>query len=194
MEKKTTPAQKHKASKGKGKPSQWIMIWFFPLIAIGGLFYPYLGYLMPIMMVYLITTSYFRSRYWCGNLCPRGSFLDIVLPHVTRNRPWPRFFNKKVFRWGVFGLFMTVFLSRMLATGGNLVAIGGVFVNMCVVTSLIAIPLGLATRPRAWCAVCPMGTLQESLGKWGQARKRQKRAIALALPASDNTSDPSARS
>lgn len=118
-----------KAKKSKGKRSQWIMLGFFPLIAIGGLFYPLLGYLMPLMMAFLITNSYFHARYWCGNLCPRGAFLDIVMPHFTFNRPWPRLFNRRWFRWGVFGLFMSVFISRMIATGGDLLAIGGVFVN-----------------------------------------------------------------
>lgn len=157
------------------------MIWFFPIIAIGGLFYPYLGYLMLLMMVYLITTSYFRARYWCGNLCPRGAFLDIVMPHVSRNRPWPRLISRKWFRWAVFGLFMSVFISRMIATGGNLLAIGGVFVSMCIVTTLIAVPLGIITRPRAWCSFCPMGTLQETLGKWGQkhAKARKRKAAAV---------------
>ncbi|WAL59961.1 4Fe-4S binding protein [Thermocoleostomius sinensis] len=180
-----------KAKKSKGKRSQWIMLGFFPLIAIGGLFYPLLGYLMPLMMAFLITNSYFHARYWCGNLCPRGAFLDIVMPHFTFNRPWPRLFNRRWFRWGVFGLFMSVFISRMIATGGNLLAIGGVFVNMCVVTSLIAIPLGIATRPRAWCSFCPMGTLQESLGKLGQRHARAKRMASLHAQrpaATDSTS------
>ncbi|QKD82716.1 hypothetical protein HPC62_11470 [Thermoleptolyngbya sichuanensis A183] len=41
-----------KAKKSKGKRSQWIMLGFFPLIVIGGLFYPLLGYLMPLMMAF----------------------------------------------------------------------------------------------------------------------------------------------
>jgi len=180
----STTAAKKSAKKSKGKRSQWIMIWFFPIIAIGGLFYPYLGYLMPIMMAYLITNSYFKARYWCGNLCPRGAFLDIAMPHVSRNRPWPRMITKKWFRWGVFGLFMSVFISRMIATGGNLLAIGGVFVSMCVITTVIAVPLGMATRPRAWCSFCPMGTLQEALGKLGQKHTKARKQKAAALQAS----------
>lgn len=101
--------------KSRGKRSQWIMIWFYPLIAIGGLFYPLLGYLMLVMMLFLIIYSYFKARYWCGNLCPRGAFLDIVMPHLTIDRPYPRVFTRRWFRWGVFGLFMSVFISRMIA-------------------------------------------------------------------------------
>ncbi len=88
------------AKKSKGRRSQWIMIWFYPLIAIGGLFYPLLGYLMLVMMLFLIIYAYFKARYWCGNLCPRGAFLDldIVMPHFTRDRPYPRLFTRKWFQ------------------------------------------------------------------------------------------------
>ncbi|MBG0742424.1 MAG: 4Fe-4S binding protein [Cylindrospermopsis raciborskii KL1] len=178
------------ARKHREKRSQWIMIWLYPLIAIGGLFYPLLGYLMLVMMVFLLIYSYFKSRYWCGNLCPRGAFLDIFMPHVTLNRSYPRIITRRWFRWGIFGLFMSIFVARMMATGGNLVAIGGIFVSMCVVTSLIAIPLGIVTRPRAWCAFCPMGTLQETLGKLGQNHTKAKRNFSR-LPSSSqkNSSD-----
>ncbi|MFP4296348.1 MAG: 4Fe-4S binding protein [Spirulinaceae cyanobacterium] len=166
----------------KGKPTQWAMIWLFPLIAIGGLFYPILGYLMLGMMVFLISISYFKGRFWCGNLCPRGSFLDIIMAKFTLNRPWPRFFNRKWFRWFVFGIFMSIFISRMVAAWGDWMAVGGIFVSMCIVTSLIAIPLAIITRPRAWCAVCPMGTLQENLGKMGRKAAKAKKNKQKALP------------
>lgn len=165
-----------------GKRSQWLMIGLFPLIAIGGLWWPWLGYLMLVMMIVLLGLSYFKSRYWCGHFCPRGAFLDIVQSQFTRNRPWPRLFNRKWFRWTVFGVFMSVFTVRMMLTGGNPIAIGGVFVSMCILTSVLAIAFGSFTRPRAWCAICPMGTLQEQLGKTGRSRRRTAAKTAQALP------------
>ncbi|MDB9524658.1 4Fe-4S binding protein [Oscillatoria sp. CS-180] len=175
--------------KSKVKRSQRIMIWLYPLIAIGGLFYPFLGYVMLAMMVFLVIYSYFKARYWCGNLCPRGAFLDIVMPYLTLDRSYPRLLTRKWFRWSVLGFFMSVFIARIMATGGNPVAIGGVFISMCVVTSLIAIPLGIATRPRAWCAFCPMGTLQETLGKVGRRHAKAHRK-AVRLPSSSDRNSP----
>ncbi len=160
----------------KGKPTQWLTVWLFFLIAVGGLFYPLLGLLMPLMMVFLLGLSYFKARYWCGNLCPRGAFLDIFLSAFTRNRPWPRFFNKPWFRWGFFVFFMSVFTVRMGFAWGSWLAVGSLFVNLCVVTSIFAIITGALTRPRAWCAICPMGTLQENLGKIGQQNRRKSAA------------------
>ncbi|MBU0478393.1 4Fe-4S binding protein [bacterium] len=66
---------------------------------------------------------------------------------------------------------------RIIQTGGNLIAIGAVFVTMCLVTTIIAIVLGIPMKQRAWCMVCPMGTLQRKIGKIAQRRTPVKREI-----------------
>jgi polyferredoxin len=150
------------------------MVWFLPLIIIGGLFYPFLGYLVIVMMAILLMVSLFRGRYWCWNLCPRGAFLDIVLSKVSINKSIPRSFTKQWFRWLVFFLFMSFLIFRIIRTGGNLIAIGSVFVGMCVLTTIISIILGIITKHRGWCVICPMGTLQEKIGKMAHLKGKQK--------------------
>lgn len=142
------------------KKSQHIMIWLLPVIVIGGLFYPLLGYLVVAMMAFLLVLSFFKGRYWCGTLCPRGAFLDIVISKASAKKPMPRLFTMQWFRWIIFALFMSFLIFRIIKTGGNLVAVGTVFVTMCVVTTVIAILLGILIRHRGWCAICPMGLLQ----------------------------------
>lgn len=141
------------------------MIWFLPLIVIGGIFIPWLGYLVIAMMAFLLTLAIFKGRYWCWNWCPRGAFLDGVLFKVSFNKPAPRSFSKQWFRWVIFILFMCFLSYRIINTGGNLIALGAVFVGMCLMTTVIAIVLGLVTRHRSWCTICPMGTLQEKISK-----------------------------
>jgi len=147
------------------KKSQLITIWFLPIIVIAGLFYPLIGYLVIAMMTFFITLSFFKSRYWCWNLCPRGAFLDIVLSKISRKRPIPRIFSIQYFRWLVFILLMGFLVFRLISTGGKSVMIGGIFVGTCVLTTIIAIFLGIMTKHRAWCMICPMGMLQEKIGK-----------------------------
>lgn len=147
------------------------MVWFLPLIVIGGLFYPLLGYLVVAMMVIFLTLAFFKGRYWCWNFCPRGAFLDIVLSKVSLNKPWPKSFTKQWFRWLIFVLFMSFLILRVVRTGGNLIAIGLVFVAMCILTTIISIVLGIATKHRGWCMICPMGTLQEKIGKIPHKKK-----------------------
>lgn len=155
------------------KKTQIIMVWFLPLILIGGLIYPLLGYLVLAMMAVFLTLALFKARYWCWNLCPRGAFLDIVLSRVSLNRPSPRAFSRNWFRWLVFTLFTGFLVFRLATTGGNLIAIGAVFVGMCILTTVISIILGVLTRHRSWCAICPMGLLQEKIGK-AAAKKTEK--------------------
>lgn len=46
-----------------------------------------------------------------------------------------------------------------------LIAIGAVFVEMGILTTVISIILGIATKHRGWCVTCPMGTLQDKISK-----------------------------
>jgi ferredoxin-type protein NapH len=147
------------------KKTQLVMVWFLPLIVIGGLFNPWLGYLVVAMMVFFLTLSFFRGRYWCWNLCPRGAFLDILVSKISVNKPLPKIFIKGWFRAAVFVLFMGIVILRILRTGGNLFTIGAVFVSVCILTTVISIVLGVLTKHRGWCAICPMGFLQEKIGK-----------------------------
>ena len=153
------------------KKTQAIMIWLLPLIVIGGLFYPLLGYLVVTMMVMFLILSLFKGRYWCWNLCPRGAFLDILVSKISLNKPLPKTFVKQWFRWLVLVLFMSFLIFRIVRTGGNLIAIGSVFVIMCILTTIISIVLGVATKHRGWCMICPMGTLQEKIGSISHKKK-----------------------
>ena len=147
------------------KKSQKIMLWLLPIMVIGGLFYPVLGYLVLTMMAFLLVLSFFKGRYWCWNLCPRGAFLDIVLSKFSARRPLPKLFVKQWFRWLIFTLFMSFLMFRIVRAGGNCIAIGLVFVVMCTITTVISIVIGVITKHRGWCVICPMGMLQEKIHK-----------------------------
>ena len=147
----------------KHKKSQLIMVWLLPLIVIGGLFVPVLGYLVVAMMAFLLVLSIFKGRYWCWHLCPRGAFLDLGMSKFSPNRPMPRLFTRQAFRWLVVAGFMAFLAYRIIQSGGTFIAIGSVFVGMCILTTVIAMILAVILRHRTWCAICPMGTLQETI-------------------------------
>jgi ferredoxin-type protein NapH len=155
------------------KKSQLVMVWFLPLIVIGGLFVPLLGYLVVAMVVFFLVLSFFKGRYWCWNLCPRGAFLDIVLSKIGLNKPLPKILTKQWFRWLIFVLFLSFLVSRIMKSGGSLLAIGAVFVVMCLITTIISIILGVSIKHRSWCTICPMGTLQQVIRK---ANKKKQSA------------------
>ena len=155
------------------KKSQLIMIWLLPSIVIGGLFNPILGYLVVAMMASLLILSFFKGRYWCGNLCPRGAFLDIVLSKFSTKKPPPKLFTKQWFRWLIFVLFISFMIFRISRTGGDFIAIGLVFVTMCLITTIIATVLGILMKHRAWCTICPMGTCQEKISKISHSKPKK---------------------
>ncbi|WP_440956978.1 4Fe-4S binding protein [Methanosarcina sp. Mfa9] len=47
------------------------------IVSIGGLWYPVLGDFMLIVFAAIFLISPFRGRWFCGNLCLRGSLEDF---------------------------------------------------------------------------------------------------------------------
>ena len=55
---------------------------------------------------------------------------------------------------------MIVFSAQIFVAWGDWAAVGGVFLRVIFVTTIIGIILGISYNQRTWCAaVCPMGTL-----------------------------------
>lgn len=156
------------------KTQQLLMVWVLPLIVLGGIFFPLLGYLVVLMMLTLLILSYYRQRYWCGHLCPRGAFLDLVMNKLSPKKPLPKIFTNQKFRWAILGFFMILLGVQLSLADKNVYSLGFVFVKLCLVTTVIAIVFGLRFNSRAWCAICPMGTLQEKIGS---LKRRQHEKI-----------------
>ncbi|HPZ10523.1 MAG TPA: 4Fe-4S binding protein [Candidatus Eremiobacteraeota bacterium] len=156
----------------------WIIV---PLISLGGLWYHKLGLIMPVMMVFLLILSYFRGRFWCGNLCPRGAFLEIFIKPISFYGKIPNLFKAKYFRIFVVTVFMTVFTLRTKAAFSAWTMMealdkwGLVFATLCLVTTIIAIVLGVIYSPRAWCSFCPMGTME----KWIYNINKKVKTLSL---------------
>ena len=151
------------------------MVWLLPIIIIGGLFFPLLGYVVFLMMIFFLILSYFRGRFWCAHLCPRGSFLDLILSKVSRETRIPKIFLNPIFKWVVFGIVIALFVFQLSITEKTVAAVGFVFVRMCLVTTLIAIVVGIPTKARAWCTICPMGTLQAKIGTLKRRKSEEEK-------------------
>lgn len=135
------------------------------LVSIGGLFYPKLGYFILVVFATLIIIAPFRGRWFCGNLCPRGSFADFWISPISRKVKIPSVFRSMWVRVPIFIALMGFMIFRIIGTQGIIDRIGMVFVVMCIITTTISILFGVSIAPRAWCSFCPMGTLQRTLGR-----------------------------
>ena len=143
---------------------QWTLVPIV-LVTIGlGWWLWWLGFVVPIVMLTGLVGSFSRGRYVCGNLCPRGSFLDRAISKISLKKPIPGFLRNRFGRWIVFALLMGLMIFRIAQDPGNVAHWGRVFWMMCVVTTSIGIILGIVINPRAWCSFCPMGTMQSQIG------------------------------
>jgi len=133
-----------------------------PVVVIGGWFYPPLGFFLLICMIGAVGLAFHKGRSWCDWMCPRGSFYDLFLQKISRNTTIPSFMKSKWFRTSVlFGLLSSLGI-QVYNAWGNPDAVGLAFVRVLTITTTAGIVLGAVFHQRAWCHICPMGTL----GNW----------------------------
>lgn len=143
----------------------WILLVFLAI----GLVYPAVGVIALTCMIAPVAVAPLKGRYWCGNYCPRGSLYDHVLSRLSPKKKIPSFFSHNVFRGFMVLFIMTVFTVQMYYAWGDWAAMGKVFVQIILLTTLVGIALGLIYHQRAWCCFCPMGTL----ASWISQRKKK---------------------
>ena len=134
----------------------WVILVAFCVI---GLIFPVIGAAALICMVAPVMMAFFKGRKWCGVFCPRGSFLDVVLGKMAHKGRIPSLLKQTWFRILFLGLLMGAFAVQFVLAWGDWLTIGQVFVRMILLTTLAAILLGVLYNQRAWCLICPMGTM-----------------------------------
>ena len=147
------------------KLSQYVMLALLPIVVIGGYLWPKIGFVVVALILFFTVLASRRGRLYCGWLCPMGAFHERLLSHVSRNQPIPMFFKTPWFRWGLFIAMMSFMSFRLVAAWGSPDALGNVFRTMWIVSVSLAIITGIYLKPRFWCSVCPMGTMQGVLSK-----------------------------
>lgn len=136
-------------------------------VAFLGLWQPLLGLLVIPVMIGLTLYSFFKGRYWCGNICAHGSLYDSVLIKLTRNSKIPKFFRSKALGILFFIFFMTMITRRFINVVGLYGSamffekLGLIFVMSYLMVTIVGGTLGLLFAPRTWCNFCPMGTIQK---------------------------------
>jgi polyferredoxin len=146
--------------KANRKGIQWAMMPLLPAVIAGGYFYPLIGLVVVALIFFFLVLARFRGRFYCGWFCPMGAFHERVLGKISLNRPIPGLFYKSGFRWTVFGLMMSLLAFRLLRTGGEPEALANAFRFMWIVSTSLAVAIGVVFKPRSWCRICPMASMQ----------------------------------
>jgi len=84
------------------------------IVSIGGIFYPKLGYFLLLVFATLMIIAPFRGRWFCGNLCPRGSFVDFWLAPISRKVEIPSILKSMKIRIPIFILLMGFMIFRII--------------------------------------------------------------------------------
>lgn len=135
-----------------------------PVVIIGGFWLPYLSFMAPLVMLSGLAISARKGRWVCGNACPRGAFFDRIMQRFGRHKKLPPLLKKTATRWSVVLFLMSFMTYRLIPNVASLDHWAHVFWQMCVITSAFGIALALLYFPRAWCSLCPMGTMQAKIG------------------------------
>jgi len=143
---------------------QWLLGITMVVVTSLGWKFPVLGYMVPVTMGLSMVGSFTHGRYVCGNLCARGNFLDTFFWSAGGGKQVPRLLFNPFFRWTIFALLMTGMVWQISLNPSDPLHWGFVFWTMCTVTTVIALFLGVTYRTRAWCMMCPMGTLSAAIG------------------------------
>jgi polyferredoxin len=137
----------------------------FPIVIIGGWFYPLLGYFIPICMVGGISIAFFYGRKWCDWYCPRGSFFDSAIGLISPGKQIPALFKSLPTRITMLTILMSVLTVQIIRYWPDPYKIGMVFVVMLTITTALALILAIIYHPRVWCCFCPIGSISNWVGK-----------------------------
>lgn len=143
---------------------KWILGLVMVTVLSLGWKYPLVGFVVPAAMATGIAGGFYRGRWVCGNVCPRGSFLDTWFNLISAKKEMPALLKKSGFRWVMLTILMGFMFFRLAQNPEDFNHWGSVFWQMCLVTTVAAVGLGLRYSARSWCSFCPVGTLASSVG------------------------------
>lgn len=139
------------------------------LVLIGvielGLFYPVVGFTVALCIAISVAVAFFAGRKWCDWICPRGSFLDLFIKPISRQKKIPDFLKNIRFRIIVLMILIGILSLKLTAVYPDVNKMGMVFIQILAITTILAVISGIAFHQRLWCYVCPGGTLTNIIGK-----------------------------
>lgn len=152
---------------------QWFLLPIVFFVIGFGWKYPWIGLIVPFVMLIGIVGAFSNGRYVCGNLCPRGAFFDRLISPISPQKNLPLLFRSTSLRLIIMVLLMSFLTFRIAKDPCSLAHWGRVFWFMCAMTTAVGLILAVFIRARAWCAICPIGTMGKLIGN--------KRAKSLQL-------------
>ena len=154
----------------------WVML---PTTILVGWFYPILGFMVLFCMFSGITIAFFKGKFWCAWLCPRGSFLDKFIGPLSLKKSRNGFFQTNVLRITILVPLMSLTILQIYRVWPNINNIGTIMVLLLSATTLVALLLGFFMHPRSWCTICPVGTVSGWISDNRNKKKKNKKLVEV---------------
>lgn len=132
-------------------------------ILIGSFFWSALGLTVPLLVLAATVSNFFKPRWFCAKACPRAYILAGFLPRISRYREVPKVLYSGAIRKILCGFMMFCAIGQTVRLWPDYQKLGLFFSLVCALTLGMAVIAGILYKPRAWCAFCPIGTLQDTL-------------------------------
>lgn len=145
----------HRHYETEGWPLYWLLFTYIVL----GWCWPVTGWALLLYIIGTVLTAFWRGRWWCGHVCPRGDLYLRLLSRFSPHRRIPPFVRTFAFRLFVVCLVFSSFGIGIYNSWGDWSAMGSVFWQLIVTTTIIGVVLSFIYAPMTWCSFCPMGTL-----------------------------------
>ncbi len=144
---------------------------FLFIVALVGLFVPYVGLLLLVMMFTIVVLGLFKGRYFCGNICPHGYVFDNVLVKFSRDKKTPIILKGVLISVLYFLFFMGMFASvvyKSYKSDNFIEALSYALSTMYLTVTIVSVTIGLIFSPRTFCHFCPQGSIQTIMKKSGK--------------------------
>jgi len=145
-------------------PFKLVALVFIAGVALGGYFFPLVGLAVPGLIILALATNLGSRRFFCGKLCPNGRLYSAVMQKASRRGALPSWSYSPHVRRAICGFTLFCAVNLLVRYGGGGIAQAArVFWAIYLASIGFGFVMGYFFKPRSWCAVCPMGTLQDTV-------------------------------
>lgn len=163
---RTKPGDRGTARIKKTRKGKQVVMGALFLVLLGlGWIFPLIGYFIPLCMAAGVGMAFFKGRKWCNWYCPRGSFADGYMKCISPGRRIPVWLRGLPLRIGVLTFLLAMLGFQITRLWPDFTGIGGFFMVLLTITTALGVILALAVHQRAWCYICPIGTMSNWVGR-----------------------------
>lgn len=106
---------------------------------------------------------FFKGRFWCNWICPRGHFYSYFVKYISRNKKHPDSLRNTTLQFLVMFFITSLLIYNIAINWGDWIAISRIFIILITFTTIVGITIGAIYQPRSWCRICSAATITKHM-------------------------------